>query len=94
MAAAEACKRFWESARLKPTFVRRFLAFGALTHVILNAIFSSMMLYISSHNYPGGVAMMELHQLESPDTKVNLHIDVFSGNCFYSRVPNRRTVLN
>ena len=47
--------------------------------MVLNAIFSIFMLYISSYNYPGGVAMMELHQLESAQTKVNLHIDVYSG---------------
>ena len=85
VAAAEACKRFWESAKKKQTFFRKLFALGAVLHIVANVIFSSMMLYISSNNYPGGVAMMELHRLESPDTKVNLHIDVFSAQTGVSR---------
>ena len=85
VAAAEACKRFWESAKKKQTFFRKLFALGAVLHIVANVIFSSMMLYISSNNYPGGVAMMELHRLESPNTKVNLHIDVFSAQTGVSR---------
>ena len=53
VAAAEACKRFWESAKKKQTFFRRLFALGAVLHIVANVIFSSMMLYISSNNYPG-----------------------------------------
>ena len=46
-----------------------------------------MLLYISSHNYPGGTALMKLQDLESAQTTpaVNLHIDVFSAQTGISR---------
>ena len=83
--AAEACKRFWEASKSKPSIMRRLFALIAVGHLLANALFSIFMLYISSHNYPGGTAMMKLHQLENPQTRVNLHIDVYSAQTGVSR---------
>ena len=85
VAAAEACKRFWEMGKLKPSFISRFLAFAAVSHVILNSLFSVMMLYISSNNYPGGHAILEFHQMVPPNKNVKLHIDVYSAQTGVSR---------
>merc|ERR1711976_783576 len=65
--------------------MRRLFALIAVGHLLANALFSIFMLYISSHNYPGGTAMMKLHQLENPQTRVNLHIDVYSAQTGVSR---------
>ena len=47
--------------------------------------FSAMMLYISSHNYPGGAALMQLQEIESPKAAVNVHIDVYAAQTGVSR---------
>ena len=84
VAAAEACKRLWE-ARSKPSIFRKLASLIAVGHLLTNILWSVFMLYISSHNYPGGTAMMKLHQMEDPNLHVNLHIDVYSAQTGVSR---------
>ena len=85
VAAAEACKRAWETSKLKPSISTKFFSLLAVGHLLANVFFSVIMLYISSHNYPGGTAMMKLHQMEDPNIHVNLHIDVYSAQTGVSR---------
>ena len=83
--AAEACKRLLENATKKSGIFRKLLALTAILHLFANAIFSIFMLYISSHNYPGGEAMMKLHQIEPFDKPLNVHIDVYAAQTGVSR---------
>ena len=54
VAVAEACKRAWENVIRKPSLFTKLWCSIAVLHVVANLIFSSLMLYISSYNYPGG----------------------------------------
>lgn len=83
VASAEACKRLWEAGKTKP--VRKLLSFLPILSLICNAVFSCFLLFISSYNYPGGDALMHLHQIESGETKATVHIDVFSAQTGISR---------
>jgi alpha-1,6-mannosyltransferase len=59
--------------------VLALLFYGAVFSLILNAIISGFTLHISTHNYPGGNALRELHILERETTGVYVHMD--SGSC-------------
>lgn len=49
---------------------------AALCHIFGNITCTTVFLFVSHQNYPGGQAMQKLHQLEKPYIAVNLHIDV------------------
>ncbi len=85
--SAEACKRICQNFTQKPSFFTRFLALLAIFHVILNFAFSALMLWISSHNYPGGQALMTLHEVEKTreNDLVKIHLDVYSAQTGISR---------
>ncbi|CAH0767202.1 unnamed protein product [Bemisia tabaci] len=72
IAAAVACARLW-MLRFKGPF-RGFLSLAAASHLIGNVLFTAFLLSISATNYPGGYAISKLHQLESPDANVSVHI--------------------
>ena len=92
VAAAETCKRWEENMIQNPRIMwRKLLYFGAVMHILLNLSYSMGMLYISSHNYPGGDAMMKIHELENHSTStsssdiVNLHICNYAAQTGVSR---------
>ncbi|GBM46008.1 hypothetical protein AVEN_134079-1, partial [Araneus ventricosus] len=52
---------------------------------MVNMCATVLILNISSHNYPGGVAMANLHEIEMGAKDLNIHIDVYSAQTGVSR---------
>lgn len=60
----------------------KFLVYGI---ILASAVASVGFLYISSSNYPGGVAFSRLHKLETKHSEVRVHIDVAAAMTGVSR---------
>ncbi|XP_069142697.1 dol-P-Man:Man(7)GlcNAc(2)-PP-Dol alpha-1,6-mannosyltransferase-like [Argopecten irradians] len=83
VAVGLALSRLWmNSSKSK---MQKLVAVGAVLHLLGNLSMSAGFLYISRHNYPGGVAMRYFHQLTPPHSKVHVHIDVATAQTGVSR---------
>ncbi len=56
-----------------------------MCHLLVNFVFSALLLTVAMTNYPGGDAIMKLHSLERGQTNVNVHIDVLTAQTGVSR---------
>lgn len=83
VAAASVCDILWKNRG--KTFVHALIAVGVLFLIVLNGVLSTGSLIISSKNYPGGNALLAMHRLEDVDSKLNIHIDVYSAQTGVSR---------
>ncbi|GFS50608.1 probable Dol-P-Man:Man(7)GlcNAc(2)-PP-Dol alpha-1,6-mannosyltransferase [Nephila pilipes] len=83
VAAARTCAHIWNN-RLKSISHSLLVQFAGL-HLMINMCATILILNISSHNYPGGVAMTKLHEIEAGAKDLNIHIDVYSAQTGVSR---------
>ncbi|XP_055367520.1 dol-P-Man:Man(7)GlcNAc(2)-PP-Dol alpha-1,6-mannosyltransferase [Betta splendens] len=56
-----------------------------VVQLLTNTAYSSICLYISHHNYPGGHGIKELHRMLSPTSDVFVHIDTYAAETGVSR---------
>jgi len=67
------------------SWIFKLIYIGAIFGLIASFLGSSFILYISSHNYPGGYAMVKLHQIESNSSDPYVHIDTYCAMSGVSR---------
>lgn len=74
IAAAAMAQRIWQNR--SKSWLFKVMTLAVVGHVCANAAFSVTMAFVSSHNYPGGVAMEFFHQ-HKPEggQKSVVHVD-------------------
>lgn len=94
ISAACGCSRIWMN-RSKSS-LRTLLGAGVLIHLVINSLFSLLLLRVAYSNYPGGYAIARLHRVEPSSEEVHVHIDNLSAQTGVSRFTqlNHRWIYN
>ncbi|KNC29761.1 putative Dol-P-Man:Man(7)GlcNAc(2)-PP-Dol alpha-1,6-mannosyltransferase [Lucilia cuprina] len=83
LAAATACQRFWQNS--SKSIWHGFLSLCAGGHLLVNVLITLFLLLVSRTNYPGGLALRNLHNLEYNTTNVSVHISNLAAQSGVSR---------
>ena len=81
---AVVCQKCWSFMRKSYTWKKCF-ALIPIGHLILNIVYTSLMLEVSRHNYPGGNALLKLHQMEHEKESATVYIDNYAAQTGASR---------
>ena len=90
LAASAKLWRFMTSASPSMGLWKKAVVLLAPSHLLLNTLFTIIMLWVSHHNYPGGEALFRLHQMERQSDYPQLshrriHIDNYAAQTGVSR---------
>uniref|UniRef100_F1L0F9 Mannosyltransferase n=2 Tax=Ascaris TaxID=6251 RepID=F1L0F9_ASCSU len=85
VAAAAFCARLWINRQ--KSWLRYLIAIGVSAHLIANIIGTSVLLYASSRNYPGGDAIGYLQFMQRYDKNkpISVYVDNFAAQTGVSR---------
>ena len=85
--AAVACAKICQMANVNGfhSYCKKVLILVPVGQIILNGIFTILMVEVSRHNYPGGNALLQLHRLEYKNSHVVVHIDNYAAQTGVSR---------
>ena len=85
--AAVACAKLWSfiNPNSRYSLLKKFLAMLPVGHLLLNGVYTLLMLKVSHHNYPGGEALLKLHHIEDQRSNLVVHIDNYAAQTGVSR---------
>lgn len=76
---------FYSWRKRQTFYIRKFVHLALVGQLAVNALASFFFLYVSMNNYPGGVAVMQLHKIKNPIDPIRVHIDVYNAQTGISR---------
>ncbi|XP_003741534.1 probable Dol-P-Man:Man(7)GlcNAc(2)-PP-Dol alpha-1,6-mannosyltransferase [Galendromus occidentalis] len=88
LAAARACSWVWDRRRKSIFWTMSVLI--VCFHLVANLFMTQTLLFISSYNYPGGYALLRLHELEAHSYDSSVHICNFAAQTGASRFSELR----
>ncbi|XP_012729007.2 dol-P-Man:Man(7)GlcNAc(2)-PP-Dol alpha-1,6-mannosyltransferase [Fundulus heteroclitus] len=89
LAAARGCS--FILCNYQKSWLYRLGAAVVVGQLLINSMYTSVCLYVSHHNYPGGKGIQELHRLLPATSDVFVHIDTFAAETGVSRFLQQNT---